>query len=196
MRIGGLDIGSCVRPADGFASGGDAVVARWCGDSVLLAVIDVLGHGADAHTVALRAESLLEETGVSDAAALLGMLDEELSGSVGAAVGIASFRPEHAEGTFVGVGNIVARLFGRTDRRLVSGDGVVGQRRLSLRPAGFTLGVGDLIVLHSDGITSRFMLSEYPELASEDPATAARVLVRRFGRNYDDAACIVARRTE
>ena len=56
------------------------------------------------------------------------------------------------------------------------------------------MSVGDLLVLHSDGITSRFEAGEYPQLAADDPATAARELVRRFGRSYDDAACIVARR--
>lgn len=195
VRIGNFEIGSCVRSADGFAAGGDTVVTRVCGGSVLLAVIDVLGHGPEAHRVALRAEALVEATDIGDATTVLAALEEELRGSQGAAVGIASFRADGAEGTFVGIGNTVARLFGRTDRRLVSTDGVVGQRRIGVRPVAFSLEVGELMVMHSDGITSRFDVSEYSQLRSEDPTTAARELVRRFGRSYDDAACIVARRT-
>jgi negative regulator of sigma-B (phosphoserine phosphatase) len=196
VNICGLDIGSCVRAADGFAAGGDAVVARLCGESVLLAVIDVLGHGPEAHQVAVRAEALLEGADDCDVVRLLARLEAELAGSIGAAVGIAVVRPDAGHGTFVGVGNTVARLFGRMERRLVSSDGIVGQRQVTARPVPFSLGVGDLILLHSDGITSRFESSAYPQLVAEDPATAARELVRRFGRSYDDAACIVARRTE
>jgi serine phosphatase RsbU (regulator of sigma subunit) len=194
VRFAGFDIGSAVRPADGFACGGDAAVAHEVAGRLILAIIDILGHGPEAHTVAARAQDLLEGSEVSEPAALLAMLEDELAGSLGAAIGIASLAPA-GPCTFAGIGNAVARVFGRAERRLVSVDGIVGQRRSTPRPVSFQLNPGDVLVLHSDGITSRLALADYPALLSEDPQVAARELVRRFGRSHDDAACIVARCT-
>lgn len=197
MRLGAFDIGTCIRPADGFACGGDVVISRLSGDVLVLAVIDVLGHGTEAHAVASRAEARLLECDSTNVQAVIAVLEAELSDSVGAAVGVATIHAHHGTAHFAGIGNIVARLFGRSERRLVSVDGIVGQRRRSaVRPHEFTIGVAEVLVLHTDGVTSRFSLGEYPQLISDEPSIVSREVVRRFGRTYDDAACIITRRLE
>ena len=49
-------------------------------------------------------------------------------------------------------------------------------------------------LLHTDGISSRVAVSDYPGVLTDRIDDAARELVRRFGRDHDDAACIMARR--
>lgn len=195
MRIAQFDIGHAVRPADGFAVGGDAVVAGSVGDRIVLVIVDVLGHGPEAHAVASKLEGMLARPECNDAAALLGLIEAALAGSVGAAAAVATLQSEDGSGVYVGVGNTVARIFGRNERRLVSVDGVVGHARGAPRPMEFRLGAGDVLVLHTDGISSRFAGTEYPQLPTEDVQVSARELIRRFGKTYDDAACIVARRS-
>jgi serine phosphatase RsbU (regulator of sigma subunit) len=194
VKIAGFEVGCAVRAADGFAAGGDAVVARCVGDQLVLGVIDVLGHGPHAHALAVMAEALLSASQSNDAGALLSALDEALTGSIGAAAAVVVIQPESGSGRFVAVGNTVARVVGRSERRLVSMDGIVGHSHRAPRPVEFVLGVGDLLLLHTDGISSRFERSEYPQLRTEDVEVSARELIRRFGKTYDDAACIVARR--
>lgn len=194
MIIAGFDVASALRAADGFPVGGDAVVTRNVGDQLLLAVVDVLGHGPQAHAQALRAEALLTHTACTDPAALLTMLDHTLAGTIGAAAGIAVVQPETGIGRYVGIGNTVARIFGPHERRLVSVDGIVGQSHRSPLPAEFLLAPDDLLLLHTDGISSRFAGPDYPQLLTEDPFVSSRELIRRFGKPYDDAACIVIRR--
>jgi hypothetical protein len=184
-----------IRCANGYAVGGDAAVVRECGDRVILAMIDVLGHGPEAHIVAARAESLVRSAEARDAGLILAALDAGLAGTPGAAAGVAHINVGSGEGCFAGVGNTVARVFARGERRLLSVDGVVGKRHPSTRPVEFRIDVGDTLVLHSDGISSRFSLSDWPQLPVADVEAAARQLVRLFGKDQDDAACIVARRS-
>ena len=196
VTIGEYQIGHSVRPADGFHVAGDAVVAHGRGDRVVLAIIDVLGHGPQAHELASKVQTLLVGSECSDAVLLLGAIDKALAGSVGAAAAVAAMQAENGSGVYVGVGNTVARIFGRNERRLVSVDGIVGNTHVALRPMEFRLGGGDILVLHTDGISSRFAVTEYPQLPSEDVQVSSGELIRRFGRTYDDAACIVARRSK
>jgi serine/threonine protein phosphatase PrpC len=49
---------------------------------------------------------------------------------------------------------------------------------------------GDLFVLHTDGISSRFSPEE---LRTMDVGAAARRLLASHGKTHDDAACIVVR---
>jgi hypothetical protein len=190
----GFDIGFGVRPADGFAGSGDAVVAREHAGRIMLAIIDVLGHGPEAHAVAVSAEAALDATSLSDPESAIMMLHDRLTNSLGAAAGIATVDSFTGHGRFVGVGNTVARVFGDTERRFVSVDGVLGQRRPGLRPVEFSLEPGEVLVMHSDGVSSRFLLADYPMLRADEPNVIAREVIRRFGRNHDDAACLAARR--
>lgn len=190
-----LQIAVAVRPAAGFAVSGDVAMFRRHNDRVLLAVIDVLGHGPDAAALASRAESLLEDAAITEVEDLLALLHRELHRSLGAAAGLAVIDPSTGEGRYVGVGNTVARIFGNPERRLRSIDGIVGHRHATARPDSFTLHPGETLLLHTDGISSRLALAEYPQFFTEDPRISARELLRRFARDHDDAACIVARRT-
>ena len=49
------------------------------------------------------------------------------------------------------------------------------------------------VVLHSDGLSSRWNLGTYPGLARRHPMLVAGVLYRDFGRRTDDAAVVVVR---
>jgi hypothetical protein len=52
------------------------------------------------------------------------------------------------------------------------------------------LAEGDLLVLMTDGISSRF---ELEELAVLEPAALAEALIRRHHRIHDDAYCVAAK---
>ena len=193
MKIGALEIGQATRTADGYAVGGDVVVIEPCAQGAFLAIVDVLGHGPAAHAVGLDVERILAARPTQDVAGQLTRLDAELRGSLGAAVGLAYVDAATGEGAFSGVGNTVARLLGEPERRLVSLDGVVGQSGRTGVETPFRLARGQVLVLYTDGVTSRFAIEEYPRLLAEEPAVAAAEIIRRFGRSHDDAACIVAR---
>jgi hypothetical protein len=48
-----------------------------------------------------------------------------------------------------------------------------------------------ILVMHSDGLQSRWDLSRYPGLLARQPALIAGVLLRDFRRERDDASVLV-----
>ena len=60
----------------------------------------------------------------------------------------------------------------------------------SPREEHLLLGRDDVLVLYTDGVQDRFTLDDYPQLLHDDAQTIAVTIVERFGRDYDDAACV------
>jgi hypothetical protein len=53
-----------------------------------------------------------------------------------------------------------------------------------------------VIVMHSDGLSSRWSLAEYPGLVQCHPAVIAAALFRGFSRGRDDSTVVVLRRLQ
>jgi negative regulator of sigma-B (phosphoserine phosphatase) len=193
MMVAGWHVGAAVRSASGHECGGDRAIVRELDDTVLLAIIDVLGHGEAADAVARVAEEFLANAPVSGAVPLLRQLDARIAGSVGAAAGIATLTSDPWKGDFAGIGNTVFRILGKRSTSIVSVDGVVGQRAMIPKATAIRLHDRETILMHSDGISSRIDWGQYPEIWAVDVELAAQEIIRKFGRSYDDVACIVAR---
>jgi hypothetical protein len=52
---------------------------------------------------------------------------------------------------------------------------------------------GSLLVMHTDGVNTRWGLSRYAGLQSHQPDVIAGVLFRDFRRGVDDATAVVTR---
>ncbi|MCR9255287.1 MAG: SpoIIE family protein phosphatase [Alphaproteobacteria bacterium] len=188
-----LSYSATVRSYPGEELCGDAAFVHESEDRVLAVVSDGLGHGPRAHAVSQRIEDWIRENGSRTVADLIGGLHDELRGTVGAAIGLCALRPSEATMEFVGVGNIVACVFGRGRRELISQPGTLGLAIRTVRVQTEPLTLGDVVVLHSDGISSTVNLREYPDILAGEPSVASHEIVRRFGRKYDDVSCLVVK---
>jgi hypothetical protein len=120
-----------------------------------------------------------------------------LGATRGAAVAVARLEPEANGGNvnFVGVGNISAALIDGTDvRRMVSLDGTAGYIAPRIRAFQYSYRGTPTLILHSDGLTSRWDLSAYPGLMGAHPSLIAGILYRDFRRGKDDASIVAVRR--
>ena len=188
-----VDCHKVLRPCLGERVGGDAAFHDVRDGTLFLAIVDVLGHGAEAHEVALQAEEFLRQNWTPDVVETMTGLHAELTGTRGAAAGLGALTLGTGELTYLGVGNTVARRFGRRPTDLVSFDGTLGARMRTPLPQHLTLEERDVLLLYTDGVRAHFRQEEYPQLHSDHPATIARTVVQRFGKSHDDAACIAAR---
>ena len=188
-----LEYASRVRPCSGEAVSGDTVVIRPLGQSLFVAIVDVLGHGPEAHELTHVIETWLGRYGNADVSGVMTRLHQHLKGTRGAAVGLCAFDESTGCIEYVGVGNTSVRRFGKVEARFVSKDGVVGHHMRSLLPQTMQLEPGDLIVLYTDGVSGRFPAEDYPGAAHHSPEEVARNIVQRYGKDYDDAACIAVR---
>ncbi|MGO4466629.1 serine/threonine protein kinase, partial [Pseudoduganella sp. RAF53_2] len=77
--------------------------------------------------------------------------------------------------------------------QLVSHNGIVGSnmRKVQEFPANWDSTA--TMVLHSDGLTSRWNIDDYPGLLQCHPALLAGVLYRDFRRGRDDVSVLVLR---
>ena len=188
-----LDYSSMVRPCVGERVSGDAVVMRVLDQGLFVAIVDVLGHGPEAHELTHVIDAYLARYGSSDVSAVMKRLHQHLQGTRGAAVGLCAIDAATCRVDYAGIGNTSIRRFGQAETRLVSQEGVLGQNMRSPLHQTLQLNPGDVIVLYTDGVSDRFTAQDYPGVLRHSPRDVANNIVQRFGKDHDDAACIVVR---
>ncbi len=191
-----LEHASLIRPCQGERVSGDAVVVRPLEGGIFAAIVDVLGHGPEAHELTHVIDAYLARYGSADVSGLMTRLHQHLMGTRGAAVGLCAIDAATGRIDYVGIGNTAMRRFGKTETRLVSQDGVLGQNMRTPLPQTLQLEPGDLIVLYTDGVSDRFTSDDYPGVLLHAPKEVASNIVQRFGKDHDDAACIAVRYSE
>lgn len=188
-----LDAASAGRPHRLEYVSGDVAVIREHGDMLLAGIADVLGHGPEAHAVAVEVEAFLEGYWNDSVVGLLDGLHRHLKGSRGAAAGLCLVNRRTGNLCYAGIGNTVIRRFGTDEVRLLSRPGIVGGERRTPSEERLQMSPGDVVVLYTDGIKDRFGLDDYPELLEHPAQSIVTTLVQRFSKDHDDASCIALR---
>ncbi len=172
---------------------GDAGVIHLSHDHCFLALMDVLGHGKEAHEVAVVGEGYLQAHHDGDPVELMKGLHACLTGTRGAVAALCRVDRMNGEMEFVGVGNIAARLYGPSTLSFVSRDGVIGYRLPTPRKQRGKVYPGDILVLSSDGIKEHFDPVFHPDLFKGSARDIAEKVMDQLGKESDDASCIVLR---
>lgn len=177
---------------------GDAWSCHAHGGEFTVLVADGLGHGPLANVAAIEAAKVLAAQGELALETIMDAANHALRPTRGAAVGIARMPAfaslDGAPVTFAGIGNIAASVWTEgSHRHLVSHSGIVGHAARRAQLFDVPCPPDALVVLHSDGLTSRWDLERYPGLAIRHPSLVAAVLYRDFARGRDDVTVFVAR---
>lgn len=163
--------------------------------NLAIMVADGLGHGPLAAEAADRAGGLFDEDPFRDAPAeFCGRAHRALGGSRGAALACAQLSSS-GRVTYAGVGNISGTIVvGQQSRGLSSQNGTVGAQMRRVQAFVYELPERGVLVMHSDGLTNRWSLNDYPGLVSRHAAVIAGVLYRDYLRGKDDATVVVIRK--
>jgi anti-sigma regulatory factor (Ser/Thr protein kinase) len=189
-----LCIGAVNLPKAGEQVCGDTWAATAHERRRLLLLADGLGHGPLAAEAAQTAARIFHENSHRGPAEILQTAHAALRSTRGAAVAIAEVDLEGEQVRFAGVGNIAGTvLAGNVSHSMVSYNGTLGYQMLKLQELVYPFPKGALLVMHSDGLASRWSLDGYPGLLGRDPALAAGVLYRDFQRGRDDVTVLAAR---
>ena len=172
---------------------GDGGVILETDDELFLALIDVLGHGREAHAVAVQAERYLTGCGRRDLIEIMTGLHENLLRTRGAVAAICRLVKSSGELSYVGMGNITTRVYGWNSRTLAPRDGILGYSISTPRIQKVQLGRGDILVCTSDGVREHFVKDDYPGLFEGDAFRIASNIIEKLGKGNDDASCIVVR---
>jgi anti-sigma regulatory factor (Ser/Thr protein kinase) len=185
--------GAISIPMPGEIVCGDSFTASSEGNVSTLFVADGLGHGQDAAEASVEAVRLFHRFGGHQVPTLLDYVHGGLRSTRGAAVSIARFDPAARRVTFAGVGNVAGALAANGNlKRMVSMPGTAGHNARKIQAFDYPFD-GGLIILHSDGLTSNWALSRYPNLHMFHPTLIAAILYRDFARRRDDATVLVGK---
>lgn len=187
----------CLPHPEEEVSGDGYEILRDAAGRTHILVVDGLGHGqpaADATRVALE---IFRHHVHLEPGDLFRTLHEELRATRGAAIGLSTLDPTLGKLFFTGVGNIAGTLWPGLQpdraRGLASHNGTAGYLMPRVQTLAYPWDPDSLLVLQSDGLTSRWNLDAYPGLAFRDPGVIAGVLYRDHCRGRDDVTVIAVK---
>ena len=194
-RNGAFDIGAISIPRRGETHCGDAWLVRQHSGGTSVLVADGLGHGFPASQASETAVQTFSrapiDSGTADA---LQSIHLAIRHTRGAAAGLAHISRERGIVLYSGIGNIVGVVsMAGESRQAVSNNGTLGHQVQTFREYQYPWRTDAVLVLHSDGVSARWSLDQYPGLRMRDTSLVAAVLYRDFSRTHDDATIVVAR---
>lgn len=193
-----LDWGIAAVALPGEAESGDLHLVRPIAGGALVAVVDGLGHGAEAASAARTAVAALGPQPHESPLSLFEHCHKALKGTRGVVMSLALFRRTDASMTWLGVGNVEGMLVRadgvgpgtRARSSLVTRGGIVGSELPRLQPEEHRLATGDILIFATDGIREGFV-EGLPGDAT--PQQLADHILARHRKGTDDALVLVAR---
>lgn len=189
LRIAGMAV-----PYPGERLCGDAWTFHHTQDRTKILLVDGLGHGWEAAEAAQEAIASFRKNAELAPGEILRSMHDALKKTRGAVASIAEIRTKERTLTYAGVGNISAVvLSGGASRSLVSHNGTLGVATSRVQEFCAEWPADAVLVLHSDGLHSRWDLSAYAGLMVRHPAVIGGALLRDFRRQRDDASVVVVK---
>jgi hypothetical protein len=189
-----LKMGVLSVPVLGETACGDAWSTYHEPGRSIYMVADGLGHGPMAAEAANEAVRIFHEIPNRPPEFILREIHGALAKTRGAAVSVAEVLYRDGSLNYAGAGNIstVVHWGGKT-RNVVSMNGTVGHSVAKFQQFSYPWERDSMLIMHSDGVATRWNLEQYSGLASRHPALIAAVLYRDFTRGRDDATILVTR---
>ncbi len=195
-----FDVGAVGFPVFPEVVNGDVCAVALSGSRIVVQLADGLGHGELAHDAGVAAAREFAAVVNSDPGALLGRVSTRISATRGAAITVAALELDAARsgGTLVsaGLGNVSLMIVGPdgSTRRVGTSYGTAGFGRDRVPSEQRTpFPAGGTLVLHSDGLTSRWTLDGRAALLRHGATLVAAALWRDHGRASDDSMIVVVK---
>jgi anti-sigma regulatory factor (Ser/Thr protein kinase) len=180
------------RPIDREELCGDAYAVCDEDGRMRLMMCDGSGHGPLAAWAAQAAVRAFHGDRSGDPAAILGRIHTAMRGTRGGAVAVADLDLARRTVRFAGLGNIAASVVADGRKHgMVSIPGIAGYHARTIKAFDYPLPADATVVLHSDGLTERWVPQD--RLFRRDPLLIAAALLRDAGVRKDDAGVLVAR---
>jgi len=188
-----LETGLEILPMPGEQRSGDTGMIEAKDGLLTATLIDVLGHGDQAADLADKTSRALSAWGDLQPLDTIERLHQQFRGSRGMVASCASIHADTGILEYCGIGNISARIFGSRTHQFVNRDGVVGYRMVSPKTHMFQLQAGDVFIMHSDGITSRFYNEDIGSKLDLPAQKIAEHIMHSYNKGTDDTSCLVVK---
>ncbi len=188
-----LGLGALSVPITGETECGDGWAAWSAGALTSVFVCDGLGHGSGAAQAARAALETFRVNAERPAQQVIEAVHGALRPTRGAAVALAELDTRSGSMQYCGLGNIGAVIVGHDGREqhLISLSGIAGHVMRRLHVQSYPWLPGSTLVMHSDGLGTKWTFGRYPGLLARRPDVIAGVLLRDHARPNDDATVVV-----
>ncbi len=187
-----MEVGAVCLPIPTEESCGDAWALHQTRERALIMLADGLGHGQYAAEASAAAVDIFENHPHTGPVEMIERMHAALRSTRGAAVAVTEVLWDRRLVHYAGVGNISGRIFSNDAvRSMVSHNGTVGLEARKIMEFTYPWPENGLLVLNSDGLTSRWDLDDSPGLRGRHPALIAGVLFRDYNRVRDDSLVVV-----
>ncbi|MBD1398662.1 SpoIIE family protein phosphatase [Pontibacter sp. JH31] len=195
------EVGSVMvsKPKEVDCGDGFAVIHRENG--VYLLALDGLGHGTNAKDVAQLGVKTFCDHPQSDPAEALRTIHGNIRRTRGAVGFVAFIDTYQHQLNYCGIGNIAGKMFSMEGgignvpyKSVISYNGILGHNV----PGTFNnqqleWSRNKILIVHSDGLKSRWDLNKYPNLQRHMATTIAAVLYKDHSRHTDDTLVLVCK---
>jgi anti-sigma regulatory factor (Ser/Thr protein kinase) len=187
-------IGVATRSRRFAPENGDAYVIREWQGKLLVGVIDGLGHGELAQQAALTAQGYVRTHYDLPLDKIFSGAGRACLGTRGVVMALARFENSNRI-SLATVGNIEARVWSGRDKTLFNVQrgilGVSASPHVVIQENNWS--PGWLLILHTDGVQTRWQWQDFPGLEREPAETIARKLLHALATKDDDATVLVVR---
>jgi len=196
-----FEIGNIMVPKPQEVDCGDGFAIVEKGTDIYLLALDGLGHGSHAHEAAMQAVEEFCKHPSSSPADSLRQIHSTIKRTRGAVGLTAYIDGSNQRLSYCGIGNIAGKMFSADGslistpyKNIISYNGILGHNiPTTLNNQQLDWGRNKLLVLHSDGLKSRWDLNKYPGLHRHLATTIAAVLFKDYSRHTDDTLVIVCK---
>jgi anti-sigma regulatory factor (Ser/Thr protein kinase) len=189
LRSAGMSI-----PAPGETICGDCWrIAKSDDGRIAVMIADGLGHGPLAAEASQAANQCFDANPFARPDAQIHNMHAAISGTRGAAVATLCIDPAAGKLSYAGVGNVAGTLMSPvgSSRGLFSHNGIVGHQLRKVQVFEYPWSSTSMLVLHSDGLQTRWTFAPYPGLSRRHPAIVGAALYRDFRRGRDDVSVVI-----
>ena len=175
-----------------------------CGDSYAFKNIkngfqifvgDGLGHGINALEAAEMAKEFFNVTSITDPVEILRQMHEHVKKTRGLVATIVSVDEKAAIWSICGVGNISTRIYtGMENKTYNPYNGIVGHNMpRTLNTTTFPYEKYQMVVMHSDGLKTRWDLNNLSSILKHEPGIVAASIYKGNVRGNDDVTILVGK---
>lgn len=174
---------------------GDGYHIKYSKKGFQIFVGDGLGHGAHAHEAVSLAIKAFKQSIETDPSEILRNISDQVKKSRGLVATIACVDYATQNWTICGIGNINTRIYsGLENKTYTSYNGILGHNiPRTLNNTIVPYHKHQIIVMHSDGLRTRWNLNDLTSVIKQNPGIIATSLFKDNIRGTDDATILVGK---
>lgn len=190
-----ITAGAATRAKPGMEHNGDSFIIRHEHQTILVGVIDGLGHGLPAHRASQHARRYIKTHTGQSLRQLFRGVERACRNTRGVVMALARFDLEAETVTVGSVGNVETTVLNTPKpMNVITPRGVLGANAPQPAIREWDWDRSFLFVMHSDGVPARWSRDEFRAQVADVSATvAARELLQSGAEQRDDATVLVVK---